>query len=155
MIKIFKKTAFPCNLTLISLVKANKTNLKIMEAALVFISAFATIFGILFYYFKTRNAERLALIQAGADASLFTSPHRKRRNGYFIVMMFGLVFIAIGLGIWAGYFIESQMLNTYLERNPDYKFNKDFPQAYFIAIFTFAGTALIASYLLDRKLNKE
>jgi hypothetical protein len=70
-------------------------------------------------------------------------------------MMLGLVFIAIGLGIWAGYFIESQMFSSFLERNPDYPRTKSFPQAYFIAIFTFAGSALILSYFLDRKLNKE
>ena len=42
-----------------------------MEEVAVLIIIFGTIFGIAFLYFSTRNKERLALIEKGADASIF------------------------------------------------------------------------------------
>ena len=41
------------------------------EEILIPITMFAAIFGIVYLYFSTRNKERLALIEKGADASIF------------------------------------------------------------------------------------
>ena len=45
-----------------------------MEAtAITFIALFAAIFGIMYVYYTTRHKERMALIEKGADASLFNT----------------------------------------------------------------------------------
>jgi len=44
-----------------------------MEVAIVFISAFIVVFGILFLYYTTRHKERLALIEKDKDVSVFMS----------------------------------------------------------------------------------
>ena len=50
-------------------------------AVLVPLIVFASLFGIIFVWLSTRNKERLALIEKGADASLFTVK-RSHRNNY-------------------------------------------------------------------------
>ena len=42
-----------------------------MEVLIAFIAFFATVFGIYYVHITTRNKERMALIEKGADASLF------------------------------------------------------------------------------------
>ncbi len=44
-----------------------------METAIVFIAIIAAIFGIMYLFYSTRHKERLALIEKGADASLFNT----------------------------------------------------------------------------------
>jgi len=44
-----------------------------MEVLVAFIAFFATIFGIYYVSVTTRNKERMALIDKGADASLFNT----------------------------------------------------------------------------------
>lgn len=123
-----------------------------MAVAIVFISFFATAFGIWFYYLKTRNSERLALIQSGADASLFYSRKKEGvHNGLFIVLILGILSLAVGLGIITGHLIEQLMIESYRSAYPD-GFRRNFPQAYFTSIFIFAGLGLIGSYFLIRKL---
>ncbi|MFC4871872.1 DUF6249 domain-containing protein [Negadavirga shengliensis] len=126
-----------------------------MAVAIVFISFFATAFGIWFYSLKTRNSERLALIQSGADASLFYSKKKARNyNAWFIVLILGMVFLAVGLGIITGHFMESLMIENERSVYPDH-FRRHFPQAYFTSIFVFTGLSLISAYFLIRKLNKQ
>ncbi len=49
-----------------------------MEVSLVFVSGFLVIFGIFYLYYSTRNKERLALIEKGADANIFV---RTKKEG--------------------------------------------------------------------------
>ena len=42
-----------------------------MEEVLIPISFFLAVFGIIYLFLSTRNKERLALIEKGADASIF------------------------------------------------------------------------------------
>ena len=44
-----------------------------MEPLIAFIAFFATVFGIMYIHYTTRNKERMALIEKGADASLFNT----------------------------------------------------------------------------------
>ncbi|NHE57583.1 DUF6249 domain-containing protein [Cyclobacterium plantarum] len=125
-----------------------------MEVSIVFISFFATAFGIWFYYLKTRNSERLALISSGAEASLFYSRKKSRNYSIYIVIILGFVFFAIGLGIISGYALENYMIEISKASNPD-RFNRDFPQAYFTSIFIFIGAALIISFFVVRKLIRK
>ena len=48
---------------------------------LIPISFFLVVFGIIYLYFSTRNKERLALIEKGADASIFNLGKRSDHRG--------------------------------------------------------------------------
>ena len=60
---------------------------------------FGAIFGVFYLYFSTRNKERLALIEKGADASIFNIG--KRRGSSWKVIIINLAFLIMGIGIGA------------------------------------------------------
>jgi len=104
---------------------------------LVPLAFFALVFGALYIYFTTRNKERLALIEKGADPKLFKT---RDTGSSFSTMKLGLFLIGIAIGIIAGYFLEEGGMEE--------------EAAYFSMIFLFGGIALTVSYLLQKK-NKE
>ena len=79
---------------------------------LVFISLFIIIFGIFYLHYSTRNKERLALIEKGADASIFFSVKSQKKTHVPIwkVLILNLSILLMGIG--AGVFIGS-VLQTY------------------------------------------
>ncbi len=105
---------------------------------LVPIVFFAMIFGIVYLVFSSRNRERMALIERGADPTLFES----RKNGVVGgVMKIGLFFMGVGVGIVVAYFLISIGMKE--------------EAAYPAMIFLFGGLALILSYVWQRKNQKE
>ena len=104
---------------------------------------FGVIFGIFYLYFSTRNKERLALIEKGADASIFgigkshTAPIWK-----ILILNIALLLMGIGAGIIIGGIVW-----------------KNFHVASDIAmpgsIFLMAGTGLLIGFFLTKKLDKE
>jgi F0F1-type ATP synthase membrane subunit c/vacuolar-type H+-ATPase subunit K len=121
-------------------IQLNQTK-KVMETLIAFIALFATVFGILYVHYTTRNKERMALIEKGADASLFNTG--KEGKSYFnwgkFALKTGMLFMGIGLGIIAGAILESAALFPSEEAG------------YFSMIFIFGGLALVLYYLIDRK----
>ena len=117
-----------------------KTN--IMEPFLVGIlvplGSFAMIFGIVYMLVTSRNRERMALIERGADPTLFETK-KKATSG---TMKLGLFFLGIGLGIVVAYMLTSGG-------------GMDEDAAYPAMIFMFGGIALVVSYLWQRKQEKE
>ena len=101
---------------------------------------FLTFFGMVYYYLTTRNRERLALIEAGADAKLFKSA----ANNWYFVIVLGLLAIGISLGAAFGLLIEQSFGN-----------GDDLEQGYVIGVFLFSGLSLLASFFLIRKIKKE
>jgi ABC-type Fe3+-siderophore transport system permease subunit len=69
---------------------------------LVPIGFFIMLFGILYVYFTTRNRERLAMIDKGADASLFQNPDRISN-----IFKWGMFMVGIGVGIIFGSILAS------------------------------------------------
>jgi hypothetical protein len=112
-----------------------------MEGLIGFIAFFAMVFGIMYLFYTTRNRERMALIEKGADASLFNTG-KTQLSGFNwgkFALKIGMLLIGIGLGIIAGAILDS------VEAFPD-------PVAgYFSMIFIFGGLALVIFYLIDRK----
>lgn len=104
-----------------------------MTEFLVPISLFASIVLIMFLYYTTRNKERLALIEKGADANLFKSKSRS-----FPTLKIGMFLIGIGLGILFGNIIAQ---STSLTEET----------AYFSMIFLFAGIALVINFVIENK----
>ena len=115
-----------------------------MEEIAVLIIVFGTIFGIAFLYFSTRNKERMALIEKGADASIFVKNRPKNAAPFWKVLILNLSLLSMGIG--TGVFL-SLVLETYTGLDSD--------AIYPAMIFLMAGVGLFAGFNLTRKLDDE
>jgi hypothetical protein len=112
-----------------------------MEVLVAFIAFFATIFGIMYVHYTTRNKERMALIEKGADASLFTPRKGEPGPGINwgkITLKIGMLFMGIALGI----IVAALMSNAGLLFE-----GASYPSM----IFFFGGLSLVLFYIIDRK----
>jgi len=112
-----------------------------METLIGFIALFATIFGIVYVFLTTRNKERMALIEKGADASLFNTGKEGTRFSFSwnrLTLKAGMLAIGIALGI----FLAAVIVPT------DFI---DEDALYGSLIFFFGGLSLVLFYLMDRK----
>lgn len=103
-----------------------------MEEILVPFIFFASVFGIVYLFLSTRHRERMALIEKGADASLFHTG-KSSTSRRLIILNIALTLIGIGLGITLAIFLYSA---TGME------------EVYPASIFTMAGIGLLASFLM-------
>ena len=112
-----------------------------METLVAFIALFATVFGIMYVYYTTRNKERLALIEKGADASMFNTGKEHARSGITggtLTLKLGMLFMGIALGIVVGAIMSAAgVLNE----------GANYPAM----IFFFGGLSLVLFYIIDRK----
>lgn len=109
------------------------------EEILIPLIIFSAIFGMVYVYLTTRNKERLALIEKGADASLFNTG--KKRGLGNIILNLALLAIGIGIGVLVGAGLEQAGMNE----------DVSFPAS----IFIFGGLGLVASFFINRKLDNE
>lgn len=111
--------------------------------AIIPISMFLAIFGIVYLYLSTRNKERLALIEKGADASIFNLG--KRTGSSWKVIVLNLAFLLMGIGL--GVFIAS-VLESYTTLDDD--------AVYPALIFFMAGVGLYIGFTQTKKhVDKE
>jgi hypothetical protein len=112
-----------------------------MEATIVFIALFATVFGIWYIHYTTRNKERMALIEKGADASLFY----KGKEGIKVNFSWSKFTLKTGMlfmGIASGIIIAALMSNAgILDEDANYP----------AMIFFFGGLSLVLFYIIDRR----
>lgn len=123
-----------------NLIINNQFKSKIMyEAILIPTSLFLTIFGIVYIFLSTRNKERLALIEKGADASIF----RSNRNSFqkIIILNLALLFMGIGTGVFI-----ALLLATYTSLDKD--------ALYPAMIFLMAGVSLFIGFKMTNSLDK-
>ena len=102
---------------------------------------FGIIFGIFYLHYSTRNKERLALIEKGADASIFNLG--KRKGSSWKVIIINLAFLIMGIGV--GVFI-ALLLETYTTMEED--------AIYPACIFLMSGLALYTGFTMTKKLDK-
>jgi flagellar biosynthesis protein FliQ len=113
-----------------------------MEAIIVLV-IFTTLLGIAYLFFSTRNKERLALIEKGADATIFFNKARRTAPVWKILLLnLSLLLIGIGTGIFIAAF-----LNVNLKVDQDVAFPG--------SIFFVAGLALFTGFYMTKKLEKE
>ena len=108
----------------------------------VFIALFIVIFGVFYLYFSSRNKERLALIEKGADAEIFFSKAEKKRStpvGKVIILNLAMLSMGVGLGVFIGSLIEAY---TVIDEEVGYTGS----------IFLFAGLGLLIGFFLTKKL---
>ncbi len=99
---------------------------------------FATLFGTVYVFLTTRNKERIALIEKGADASLFNA--NRKFNWKNFLLSSGMLLVGIGLGI---------MMGAILSKSIPLEEGVAFP----MSIFFFAGLSLIIYFFVARKLD--
>lgn len=116
-----------------------------MAAAIIVpISFFLVVFAITYLYFSTRNKERLALIEKGADASIFVRGKRERAAPIWKVLILNLALLLMGIG--AGI-----MIGGILGSNLNVNWDIAMPGS----IFLMAGTGLLIGFFLTKKMDKE
>ena len=103
---------------------------------LIPIGFFLVVFGIIYLYFSTRNKERLALIEKGADASIFNIG---KRGSSWKVVVINFAFLLMGIGL--GTFIAA-IIDTYTELEEG---------AMAAVIFFMAGVGLYVGYTQTKK----
>ena len=108
-----------------------------MEVLIAFIAFFGMLFGIYYMYFTTRNKERLALIDKGADASVFKSEGSGGFSKVFSTLKVGLFLIGVGVGVLAGYFVGQLGMHE----------GASYPSM----IFVFGGLGLLIYYFVSPK----
>lgn len=106
---------------------------------LITLIVFSSLFGIVFVFLTTRNKERLALIDKGADAKLFNSG--KKLSFGELVLNLALLAIGIGTGVLVGAMFEQGGMEEGV--------------AFTSSIFIFGGIGLMASFFLNRKLSQK
>jgi len=112
-----------------------------MEALIVFI-IFGSIFAVAYLHFSTRNKERLALIEKGADASIFVRGKKEHTAPIWKVLILNTALLLMGIGL--GTFIASILENyTTLEEGP----------LYVGTIFLMAGIGLFIGFNMTKKLD--
>lgn len=67
---------------------------------------FTIIFGIFYLHYSTRNKERLALIEKGADASIFNIGKRSGSSWKVIILNLAFLIMGIGVGAFLGSLID-------------------------------------------------
>ncbi len=110
-----------------------------MEVAILAI-IFGTIFGIFYLYLSSRNKERLALIEKGADASIF-GKGQQHTAPIWKVLVLNLAFLFMGVGL--GVFLAN-LLDTYS--------NLDSDAVYPALIFFTAGVGLYVGFTQTKRL---
>jgi len=103
---------------------------------------FGTIFGIYYLFITSRNKERLALIEKGADASIFYGKNGVMSTTRTIVLNIALLLIGIGAGTFVG-----GMMSQYGGLDEEIAMPG--------AIFLFAGLGLLASFFITKKMSEQ
>lgn len=106
-----------------------------MEGIFVPIGFFLAIFAVLYVYWTTRTKERLALIEKGADASIFKTEPSK-----YALLKWGIFLIGLSIGVITG-FALANVINEVV--------------AFFTMIFFFGGVGLIVAHFVTNALAKK
>tara|TARA_R110000787_G_scaffold55942_11_gene128878 strand:+ start:749 stop:1120 length:372 start_codon:yes stop_codon:yes gene_type:complete len=119
-----------------------------VTAIFVLIIIFGAIFGTFYLYFSTRNKERLALIEKGADATIFMKGRSDNKPAPFwkvFVLNLSVLLMGIGLGTLIAMILSSTLALNY----------EDAEAIYPGVIFLTAGAGLFVGFNLTKKLDKE
>ncbi|MCK5208771.1 MAG: hypothetical protein KAQ62_20800 [Cyclobacteriaceae bacterium] len=111
-----------------------------MEEVLIPLIVFGSMFAVVYVFLTTRNKERLALIEKGADATLFKSGPGKSVFG-IVVLNIALMAIGIGIGV---------LLASLLSQN-----GMDEEVAFPAMIFIGGGLGLLAGFFATRKFKDD
>ena len=110
---------------------------------IILIAIFGVIFGIAYLYYSTRNKERMALIEKGADASIFVQGKRNTPPIWKIMTLnLALLLMGIGAGVMLGGILSDGV-------------GVDSDIAMPGSIFLLAGTGLLVGFFITRNMERE
>jgi len=104
-----------------------------LKHILIALGAFAGIFGIVYVFLMTRSRERMAMIERGVDASIFSG-----NNAGSSTLKFGMLFVGIAIGIIGGH-----VLHDY------YGFSTG--TSFLSMVFLFGGLSLILNFVIEQR----
>ncbi|THV57744.1 hypothetical protein EZV76_14205 [Flagellimonas alvinocaridis] len=104
---------------------------------------FGAVFAIAYLYYSTRNKERMALIEKGADASIFFQGKREGKVPFWKIILINVALLFIGIGI--AIFMAAFMV---------YNLGVNEDVAYPGTIFFMAGVGLLAGFAVAKRLEK-
>ena len=114
-----------------------------VSQVLITLIVFGTLFGIVYLGIASRTCVRMALIEKGADASIFkTKPAGGLSILSIILVNLALLLFFIGLAIFVAAIFHKNL-------------NVDAEVAYPGTIFTFSGLGLYIGYTITRKIIAE
>jgi hypothetical protein len=99
----------------------------------------AMVFGIVYVVISARHRERMAMIEKGADPSLFA---RKAHSSN--PLAFGLLMAGLGIGLGIGWTFDAVVFGAGVEN----------PLPYFISILFFGGLALLQYHRIIRREHR-
>lgn len=111
-----------------------------MEGPVIVLIIFGSMFAVFYVFLTTRNKERLALIEKGADATLFKSGPGKNGLG-IVVLNISLLAIGIGIGVLLGHLLEMSGMDEEI--------------ALTSMIFVCGGAGLLVGFFASRKFSDE
>jgi len=100
------------------------------------IAFFGVVFGIFYLYISSRNKERLALIEKGADATIF---NLGKRGSSWKVIVINLACLVVGIGVGA---LLGSIIDTYTRLHEG---------AIVGVVFIMAGLGLYTGYTQTKK----
>lgn len=101
------------------------------------VGTFSSIIVIAYLYFSSRHKIRMALIQHGQQANIFSEKSQTSS-----ALKYGMLAVGIGIGIITGSLIEQA-------------FNTESPVPHFSMMLIFGGAGLIAYHLIERKREEK
>lgn len=114
-----------------------------VSEVIVILTIFSALFGVCYLYFSTRNKERMALIEKGADASIFArAPQRTAPVWKILTLNFALLLMGIGAGVMIGGLLHHLLRVDYEIAMPG-------------SIFLCAGTGLLVAFFIVKKMSQE
>ncbi len=109
----------------------------VIAGILISLSFFTMIVLSLYFYFKARNRERMALIDKGGDLSKFF-----KKSGDHSILKFGMFLMGIAIGLLVAYLLtEATAMNGVV--------------AFFSMILLCGGLSLILYYPISAKILKK
>ncbi|MCV6628309.1 MAG: hypothetical protein OIF50_00465 [Flavobacteriaceae bacterium] len=113
-----------------------------MGAEVIIVPAiFGGIFGIWYLFISARHSERMALINKGADASIFFSKKKKRITPLWKILSINLGCLSIGIGL-------GTLFGGLLDQL-DFANRAVIPSC----IFLMAGAGLLGGFFLTKKMT--
>lgn len=113
-----------------------------MEEILIPISFFLAVFGVIYLFLSTRNKERLALIEKGADASIFAMGRQHTAPIWKVIILnLALLLMSIGVGIFVSQILVSIGVDEEIAMPG--------------TIFLMAGVGLFIGFKMTQNLDKE
>ena len=113
-----------------------------MEDILIILVMFGSVFGVFYLHYSTRNRERMALIEKGADVSIFYSKKEKSKSPIWKILLLNIALLSMGIGVGVG-------VGGFIGRNCNMSFEMP------ASVFFFAGAGLVIGYFITNKIDKK